>query len=70
MGSGYPTSTSLLRVDGLLTDPRVLGRHNLYSQIPSCQFIVELVALVPFGYPTNEYNSDFASNLLDDCFNT
>ena len=26
--SGYPTSTSILRVDGLSTDPRVLGRHN------------------------------------------
>ena len=29
--SGYPTSTSLPRVDGLSMDPRVLGRH-----IPSC----------------------------------
>ena len=26
--SGYPTSTSLLRVDGLSTDLRVLGHHN------------------------------------------
>ena len=25
--SGYPTSTSLLRVDGLSTDPRVLRLH-------------------------------------------
>ena len=27
--SGYPTSTSLPRVDGLLTDPQVLGRNKL-----------------------------------------
>ena len=25
--SSYPTSTSLPRVDGLSTDPQVLGRH-------------------------------------------
>ena len=28
MVSGYPTSTNLLRVDELSTDPRDLGRHN------------------------------------------
>ena len=28
MVSGYPTSTSFPLVDGLSTDPRVLGRHN------------------------------------------
>ena len=27
MVSGYPTSTSLPRVDGLSTDPWVLGHH-------------------------------------------
>ena len=26
--SGYPTSTSFLRVDAWSTDPRVLGRHT------------------------------------------
>ena len=26
--SSYPTFTSIHRVDGLSTDPRVLGRHN------------------------------------------
>ena len=26
--SGYLTSTSILRVDGLLTDPREMGRHT------------------------------------------
>ena len=29
MVSGYLTSTILPRVDGLSTDPRVLGRHKL-----------------------------------------
>ena len=28
MVSGYPTSTSLPRVDGLSTDPRVFGCHS------------------------------------------
>ena len=28
MVSGYPTSTSILQVDRLLTDPRDLGRHR------------------------------------------
>ena len=27
--SGYPTFTRIPRVDGLSTDPQVLGRHNL-----------------------------------------
>ena len=30
MVSGYPTSTIFPRVDGWLTDPQVLGRHNFY----------------------------------------
>ena len=30
---GYRTSTSLPQVDGLSTDPRVLGRHNLVSEL-------------------------------------
>ena len=30
--SGYPTSTSIPQVDGLSTDPRVLGRHSLVSE--------------------------------------
>ena len=29
---GYPTSTSIPRVDGLSTDTPVLGRHNLVSE--------------------------------------
>ena len=28
MVSSYPTSMGLLQVDGLSTDPRVLGRHK------------------------------------------
>ena len=46
--SGYPTFTSILRVDGLSTDPRDLGRHKVdfilvgiirytYSVILDCQ---------------------------------
>ena len=31
--SGYPTSTSIPWVDGLLTDPRVLGRHKVKTII-------------------------------------
>ena len=31
--SGYPTSMSLSRVDGLSTDPRVLGRHSAKNWI-------------------------------------
>ena len=30
---GYPTSTSIPRVDGLLTDTPVLGRHSLVSEL-------------------------------------
>ena len=37
---GYPTSTSLSRVDGLLTDPRVLGCHN---NSPRNSFTVYLI---------------------------
>ena len=33
MVSGYPTSTSLPRVNGLSIDPRVLGRH---TDLPPC----------------------------------
>ena len=33
MVSVYPTSTSFSRVDGWSTDPRVLGRHNLVSDL-------------------------------------
>ena len=29
---GYPTSTSIPRVDGLLTDTSVLGLHSLVSE--------------------------------------
>ena len=29
---GYPTSTSIPRVDGLSTDTSVLGRHSLVSE--------------------------------------
>ena len=29
---GYPTSTSISRVDGLSTDTPVLGRHSLVSE--------------------------------------
>ena len=29
---GYPTSTSIPRVDGLSTDTPVLGRHSLVSE--------------------------------------
>ena len=29
-GVGYPTSTSIPRVDRLSTDPRVLGRHTIH----------------------------------------
>ena len=28
---GYPTSTSILRVDGLSTDTSVLGRHSYWQ---------------------------------------
>ena len=30
---GYPISTSIPRVDGLSTDPRVSGRHSLVSEL-------------------------------------
>ena len=33
VGSGYVTSTSLSRVDGLSTDPQVLGRHSLVLEL-------------------------------------
>ena len=33
MVSGYPTSTSIPRVDGLSTDPREMGRHNEHGEI-------------------------------------
>ena len=39
MVSGYPTSTSIPRVDELSTDPRVLGRHIISSQ--AIVFLVE-----------------------------
>ena len=32
MVSGYPTCTSIPWVDGLSTDPRVLGRHNNHDE--------------------------------------
>ena len=31
--AGYPTSTSIPRVDGLSTGPPVMGRHNLVSEL-------------------------------------
>ena len=31
--SGYPASTSIPRVDGLSTYPRVLGRHIHYRSV-------------------------------------
>ena len=31
--SGYPTSTNIPGVDGLSTDPREMGRHNLVSEL-------------------------------------
>ena len=31
--SGYPTSTSIPRVDGLSTDPLVLGRQSLVYEL-------------------------------------
>ena len=32
MVSGYPTSTNIPQVDGLSTDPQVLGRHSLSQE--------------------------------------
>ena len=32
MVSDYPTSTNLLRVDGLSTNPRDLGLHSMVSE--------------------------------------
>ena len=31
--SGYPTSMSIPWVDGLSTDPQVMGRHSLVSEL-------------------------------------
>ena len=33
VASGNPTSTCIPRVDGYSTDPRVLGRHSLVSEL-------------------------------------
>ena len=42
MVSGYPTFTSIPRVDGLSTDPRVLGCHNGNQTHPSkCMILLE-----------------------------
>ena len=35
MVSDYPTFTNLPQVDGLSTDPRYLGRHNLSEKYGS-----------------------------------
>ena len=32
--AGYPTFTSIPRVDGLSTDPKGMGRHRYYGPIP------------------------------------
>ena len=46
--SGYPTSTSLSRVDGLSTDPLILGHHNIMAQkgddlayLHTCEMVVD-----------------------------
>ena len=41
---GYPTSTSILRVDGLSTDTTVLGRHTIDTPPPvPCLFCRSLL---------------------------
>ena len=52
MVSGYPTSTNIPQVDGLSTDPPVLGRHMyVYDFV----FILCLF----FPYPPSIYNLDY-----------
>ena len=43
--SGYPKSIGILRIDGLLTNPRVLRRHNRNNK-----FYIFLLE-VSKGYP-------------------
>ena len=42
---GYPTSTSLPRVDGLSTDPQVLGRHNFFPSFPIHEYMLHTLGI-------------------------
>ena len=46
MRSGYPTSTSISRIDGLSTYPRVLGRHTITQKCDVYNFGMLLFELV------------------------
>ena len=64
--SGYPTSTSIPQVDGLSTDPRVLGRHKhksfkiLLQVIPKGDF-----TLVHWTIEYEKLNKDITTPLKE-----
>ena len=45
---GYPTSTNILQVDGLSTDPREMGRHRI-NQVGEDPYLPELVETPQIG---------------------
>ena len=68
MVSGYPTSTSLPWVDGLSTDPQVLGLHIFFHLIYYTNFFIIIPHLK--GIIPNFLSNNFFLNITRNSFTT
>ena len=69
MVSGYPISTNIPRVDGLSTDPRILGRHSYYNgnilRIETyVKYVENKAVIVPLDVPV-EYTFEQLGDMIN-----